>query len=246
MFLLSVVYFPKWNLPVKFFMLLLLPIQDVITVFQISSGWGNLFGQLFSTTHKKQWSWAPDWPNKNIQYSWNPEGINHKLLLFCCCCLHSHVFHCERSAQFGSSVMSNILWPPMDCSMAGFLVHHQLPEFAQTYVHQVSGAIQPPHPLSCPSPPAFSLSQHQGLFHELVLHIRWPRYWSFRFSIGPSNEYSGLISFRMDWLDLLAVQGALKSSPTPQFKSINSSELSFLYGPTLTSIHDYGKNHSFD
>ena len=112
MFLLSMVYFPKWNLPVKFFMLLLLPIQDVITVFQISSGWGNLFGQLFSITHKKQWSWAPDWPNKNIQYSWNPEGINHKLLLFCCCCLHSHVFHCERSAQFGSSVMSDILWPP--------------------------------------------------------------------------------------------------------------------------------------
>ena len=69
---------------------------------------------------------------------------------------------------------------------------------------------------------------------------------SFSFSISPSNEYSGLISFRIDWLDLLAVQGTLESSPTPQFKSINSLMLSFLYSPTLTSIHDYWKNHSFD
>ena len=82
-----------------------------------------------------------------------------------------------------------------------------------------------------------------------ALHIMWPKYWSFSFSICPSNEYSGLISFRMDWLDLLAVQGTLQedqeSSPTPQFKSINSSALSFLYSPTLTFIHDYWKNHSF-
>ena len=82
---------------------------------------------------------------------------------------------------------------------------------------------------------------------ESVLHIRWPKYWSFSFSISSSNEYSGLISFRMDWLDLLPVQGTLKrSSPTPQFKSISSSTLSFPYGPTLTSIHDYWRNHSFD
>ena len=82
---------------------------------------------------------------------------------------------------------------------------------------------------------------------ESVLRIRWPEYWSFSFSISPSSEYSGLISFRMDWLDLLAVQGTLKEfSPTPQFKSINSSALSFLYGPTITSILDYWKNHSFD
>ena len=71
--------------------------------------------------------------------------------------------------------------------------------------------------------------------------IRWPKYWSFSFTISPSNEYSGLISFRMDWLDLLAVQGTQESSPAPQFKSINSSVLSLLYGPTLTSIHDYWK-----
>ena len=82
---------------------------------------------------------------------------------------------------------------------------------------------------------------------ESVICIRWPKYWSFSFSTSPSNEYSGLISFRLDWLDLLAVQGALKSlSPTPQFKSISSSALSFLYSPTLTSIHDHWKNHNFD
>ena len=80
----------------------------------------------------------------------------------------------------------------------------------------------------------------------LVLRIRWPKYWSFSFNISPSNEHLGLISFRMDWLDLFAVQGTLKSSPTLQFKSINSLALSFLYSPTFTSIHDYWKNHSLD
>ena len=79
--------------------------------------------------------------------------------------------------------------------------------------------------------------------NESVIHIRWPKNWSFRFSIRPSNEYSGLISFRMDWLDLLAVQG---TSPTPQFKSTDSLALSFLYSPTLTSIHDYWKNNSLN
>ena len=82
--------------------------------------------------------------------------------------------------------------------------------------------------------------------NELVLCIRWPKYWTFSFSISPSSEYSGLFSFRMDWLDLLAVQGTLESSLTPQFKSINSLTLSFLYSPTLTAIHDHWKNHSFD
>ena len=82
--------------------------------------------------------------------------------------------------------------------------------------------------------------------NESVLHIRWPRYWSFSFSISPSNEYSGLISFMMDWLDLLSVQGTLKSLLQHQFESINSLALSFIYSPTLTSMHDYWKNHSFD
>ena len=81
--------------------------------------------------------------------------------------------------------------------------------------------------------------------NELVLHIRWPNYRSFSFSINLSNEYSGLISFRMAWLDLLAVQGTLKSLLQHQFKSANSSVLSSLYSPTLTSIHDYWKNHRF-
>ena len=81
---------------------------------------------------------------------------------------------------------------------------------------------------------------------ELVLQIRWPKYWSFSFSICSSNEYSGLISFRMDWFDPCSPRDSQESSPTPQFKSISSSVLSLLYGPILTSIHDYWKNHSFD
>ena len=84
--------------------------------------------------------------------------------------------------------------------------HHQLLESTQTHVHWVSDVIQPSHPLSSPSPPTFNLSQHQGLSNESVLRIRWPKYWSFTFSISPSNDYSGLISFKMDWLDLHAVQ----------------------------------------
>ena len=104
-----------------------------------------------------------------------------------------------------------ILYDPMDCSTRGLPVHHQLPEFTQNHIHRVSDAIQPSHPLSPPSPPAFNLSQHQGLSNESALRMRWPKYWSFSFSISPSKEHPGLISFRMDWLDLLAVQGTLKS-----------------------------------
>ena len=86
-----------------------------------------------------------------------------------------------------------------------------------------------------------------GVFsNESVLCIRWPNHWSFSFRISSSNEYSGLISFRIDWFDLLAVQGTQESSPTPQFKSINSLAFSILYSLTLTFIHDYWKNHSFD
>ena len=103
-----------------------------------------------------------------------------------------------------------ILCDPMDCSTPGIAVHHHLPKSAQTHAHWVSDAIQPSHPLSSPSPPAFNLSQHQGLCNESVISIRWSKYWSFSFSISPSNEYSGSISFRIDWFDLLAVQGTLK------------------------------------
>ena len=86
-----------------------------------------------------------------------------------------------------------------------------------------------------------------GVFsNESTLRMKWPQYWSFNFSISPSNEHSGLISFRMDWLDLCSPRHSQESSPTPQFKSINSSMLSFLFSPTLTSIHDHWKNHSLD
>ena len=98
----------------------------------------------------------------------------------------------------------------MDCSMPAFPVLHYLPEFAQTHVHWVGDAIQQSDSLSSPSPPAFNLSQYQGLSKELVLHIRWPKYCSFSFSISPSNEHSELISFGIDWLDLLADQGTEK------------------------------------
>ena len=99
----------------------------------------------------------------------------------------------------------------MDCSTPGFPVLQRLPELTQTHVHRVSDDIQPSHSLPSPSLPAFNLSQHQNLFQFLLLCNKWPKYWIFSFSISPSNEYSGLISFRMDWLDLLAVQEALKS-----------------------------------
>ena len=124
-----------------------------------------------------------------------------------------------------------------------FPVHHQLLELAQVHVHWVGAVIQSSHPLSSPSPPAFSI---RVFSNQSVLHIRWPKYWSFSFNISPSNEHPGLISFRMDWLDLLAVQGTQESSPTPQFKIINYLALSFLYSPSLTSIHDYWKNHSLN
>ena len=139
------------------------------------------------------------------------------------------------------------LCDPMDWSTLGFPVHHQLLEFAQTHVHWADDAIQPSQPLSPPYPPAFNLSQIRVFSNESVLCIRWPKYWSFSFSISPSKEYSGLISFRIDWFDLLAVQGTLKSllQHHTQLKSINSLAFSFLYGPTLTSIHDYWKNHKW-
>ena len=103
------------------------------------------------------------------------------------------------------------LCDPMNRSMLGLPVHHQLLKFTQTHAHWVGDAIQPSHPLLSPSPPALNPSQHQGLFlNKSTLCMRWPKYWSFSFSISPSNE-PGLISFTMDWLDLLAVQGTLKS-----------------------------------
>ena len=103
------------------------------------------------------------------------------------------------------------------------------------------------YPLSSPSPPAFNLSSIRAFSNESVLRIRWPQYWSLCFTISPSNEYSGLISLRMGWFGLICCpRDSQESPPTPQCKSINSLALSFLYGPTLTSIHDHRKNHSLD
>ena len=126
----------------------------------------------------------------------------------------------------------------MDCSTPGFLVHHQLQEPIQTPVHWVGDAIQPSHPLSSPSPPTFNLSPHQGLqkLHQVAKVLE------FSFSISPSSEYSGLISYRIDWFVIIAIQRTLKSLlRASQFESINTSALSLLYGPTLTSIHGYWK-----
>ena len=117
---------------------------------------------------------------------------------FFCCCLVVQV--CPT------------LYDPMDCSMSGFPVLHHLPEFAQIHVRWLGDPIEPYHPLLLPSPFALNLSQHQGLFQWVgLLTIRWPKYWSFSFSISPSNEHPGLTSFKMDWFDLLVVQGTLKS-----------------------------------
>ena len=112
--------------------------------------------------------------------------------------------------QFSSVTQSCLtLCNSTDCSTPGLPARHQLPELAQTHVHRVSDAIQPSHPLSFPSPPASIIPSIKVFSNVSVLRIRWPKYWSF--SICYSDEYSGLISFRIDWFDLLAVQGTLKS-----------------------------------
>ena len=133
--------------------------------------------------------------------------------------------------QFSSVAQScPTLCDPMNQSTPSLPVHHQLPEFTQTHVHQVSDAIQPSHPLSSPSAPAPIPPSIRVFSNESTLCMRWPKYWSFSFSISPSNEHPGLISFRMDCLGLLAVQGTLKSLlQHHSSKSINSSALSFLY-----------------
>ena len=125
-----------------------------------------------------------------------------------------------------------------------FFTH--LPEFAQTQGHRITNAIQPSHPLPPPLPHAFNSFPASGFFsNKSALCIRWPKYLSFSFSISPSSEYSGLISFRMDWFDL-AVQRTHKNLLQHQFESISSSTLRLLYGPTLTFIYDHWKKHSFD
>ena len=153
---------------------------------------------------------------------------------------------CTSSVQFSRSVVL-ALWDLMDCSTPGFPVLHQLLDFAETHVHQVGDAIQQSHPLSSPSPPAFNLSQHQGLFRWISSSHQVGKV--LEFWLQPQSFwwiYSGLISFRIDWLDLFAVQGTLKS-----LLQYHSSKASILWHSAFfmvqpTSIHDYWKNHSFD
>ena len=135
----------------------------------------------------------------------------------------------------------------MDCSLPGFPVHHQLPELAQTHVHCVSDAS---NHLILYRPLLFLPSIYLSISifsSELALCIRWPKYWIFNFSTSPSNEYSGLISFKIELVwSPCSPSDSPASSPEPQFESTNSWVLSLLYDPTLKSIHDYWKNHSFD
>ena len=154
----------------------------------------------------------------------------------------------KPSVQFSSVSQScPTLCDPMDWSMPGLPVHRQLPEFTQTHVHWVGDAIQPSHPLLSPSPPAFNLSQHQGLFqwvsssHQGAKVLKFQlQHQSFQWIIKTDFLYDGLI-----WSPC-SPRDSQESSPTPQFKSISSLALSFLYSPTLTSIHEYWKNHSSD
>ena len=160
----------------------------------------------------------------------------------------SNIYFCSLSVQFSSVAQScPTLCDPMNHSMPGLPVHHQLPEFTQTHVHRVVDAIQPSHPLSSPSLPAPNPSQHQSLFqwvkssHEVAKLLEFQlQHHSFQRNPRADLLQNGLVgspcSPRDSW----------ESSPTPQFKSINSSALSFLHSPTLTSIHDHRKNHSLD
>ena len=138
----------------------------------------------------------------------------------------------------------------MDHSMPGLPVHHQILEFTQTHVHWVSDAIQPPHPLSSPSPPTFNLSQDQSLFQWVSSSHQVAKGLEFQLQHYSFNEYSGLILGcpSLGWTGWISLQskGLSRVFSNTTVQSTNSSALSFLYSPTLTSIHDYWKNHSFD
>ena len=142
-------------------------------------------------------------PTSSQNWSWEGAWLRSTLTLLSCLLLMLPFVVVAQSCL--------TLCDPMDCSTPGFPVLHHLLEFAQAHVHWVSDAIQSSHPLLPPSPPDFNLSQHQGLFLRVSSLHQVPNYWSFSFSISPSNEYSGLIIFRIDWFELLAVQETLKS-----------------------------------
>ena len=168
------------------------------------SPWGCRVGQL------------SNWTELNISYRAGLMVINSSEFVYLKQCLflfHFWSYFIFHDTHRFSSVTQSCptLCDPMDCSTPGLPVHHQFPESVQTHVRWGSDAIQPSHPLLSPSLPATIFPSIRVFSNESVLHIRWPKYWSFSFSISPSNEYSGLISFRMDWLDLLVIQGTLKS-----------------------------------
>ena len=161
--------------------------------------------------------------------------------------VHSVAQAIISSVQFSSVAQScPTLCDPMNHNMPGLLVHHQLPEFTQTYIHWISDAIQPSHLLSSPSPPAPIPPSIRVFSNESTLHMRWPKYWSFSLSISPSNEHPGLISFRMDWLDLLADQGTLKRLLQHHTSKASILQHSAFFSLTLTSVHNHWKNHSLD
>ena len=145
--------------------------------------------------------------------------------------------------QFSSVTQScPTLCDPMNCSTPGLPVHHQLPEFTQTHVHRVGDAIQPCHPLSSPSPPDFNFSQHQGLFQWVRSSHQVAKVLDFELQ-HQSFQWIFRTDFLWDWLIGFpcSPRDSQESSPTAQFESVNSSALSFLYGPTFTSIHDHWK-----
>ena len=158
--------------------------------------------RLLATPWTVAYQALPLWDFRVLEY-WSRLPLPSPNLL-----LRKHYF----KIQFGSVVQTHLtLLDSMDCSTPGFPVHHQLPKLAQTHVHRVGNVIQPSHPLLSPSPPAFNLSQQQSLFHRVSSSHQVAKVLELHFSIGPSSEHSGLISFRIDWLDLLAVQGTLKN-----------------------------------
>ena len=165
-------------------------------------------------------SWAPNvmWWKGNLTYVWHSPSSHGKIIY---------------SVQYSSVTQSYpTLCNPMDCSTPGLPVHHQLPEFTQTHVHWVRDAIQPSHTLCCPLLLLPSIFPSIRIFsNELAVSIRWPKYWSFSFNISPSNEHPGLISFRIDWLDLFAVQAILKN-----LLQHHSSEASVLWHSAFFTV----------
>ena len=177
-------------------------------------------------------------PTSSQNWSWDGAWLRSTLTLLSCLLLMLPFVVVAQSCL--------TLCDPMDCSTPGFPVLHHLLEFAQAHVHWVSDAIQSSHPLLPPSPPDFNLSQHQGLFLRVSSLHQVPNYWSFSFSISPSNEYSGLIIFRIDWFELLAVQGTLNSLLQHHSAKVSILWCSAFFMVRLSHLYmTTGKNHSF-